>query len=61
MNADLEQSAQKTNAEMGQGCCDVLYPEDGRVTYGDKNQHKGDWGRHRKKEDGKDWLQKTIC
>jgi hypothetical protein len=35
-----------TNAEQGSECCEEPAPDDGRVTFGDPSEHKGDWGRH---------------
>jgi hypothetical protein len=50
MSVDTESREWRTNAKMGRDYCDEIYPDDGRVTYGNEGQHKGDWGRHRKEE-----------
>jgi hypothetical protein len=43
-------STQNTNAKQGKESAEQLYEDDGRVTYENSKEHKGDWGRHPKDE-----------
>ena len=35
----------------GKECCDEVYEDDGRYTYEDPSEHKGDWGQHSDDDD----------
>jgi hypothetical protein len=41
-----KQTSNITNAIGGKMCAEEIHPDDGRVTFENPKDHKGDWGRH---------------